>query len=125
MKNPRSAPNSSLDRRRFLQAGAAAIALPALEALGAPTAPAAGPRNFVSIGTYLGWHAPAFYPKQTGADYELPTLLEPLAEHRDHFTVFSGLDHRAPNGHAAWSNYLSGHTPGTYSLDQMIADGIG
>lgn len=121
MKNP----VSSLNRRHFLRAGATAIALPALEAFAASSAPAAGARTFVSVGTYLGWHAPAFYPKQTGAGYEMPPLLEPLAEHRDHFTVFSGLDHRAPNGHTAWSNYLSGNVPGAYSVDQMIADELG
>jgi hypothetical protein len=125
MKSPRRHSPSRLDRRRFLQAGCAAVALPALEAFAAPAAPAAGPRTFVSVGAYLGWHAPAFYPKQTGAGYEMPPMLEPLEAHREHFTVFSGLDHRAPNGHAAWNNYLCGNVPGSYSLDQMIADRVG
>lgn len=116
---------STLNRRHFLRAGAATIALPALEAFAAPSSPSEGVRTFVSVGTYLGWHAPAFYPKQTGAGYEMPPLLAPLAEHRHHFTVFSGLDHRAPNGHTAWSNYLSGNVPGSYSVDQMIADELG
>lgn len=52
-------------------------------------------------------------------------LLKPLERHREHFTIFSGLDHRAPNGHANWSNYLCGQQPGSYSLDQMVADRIG
>lgn len=112
-------------RRRFLKAGFASIALPALEAFGAPARPAARARTFVSVGAYLGWHAPAFYPKQTGAGYDTPPLLEPLAGHRDHFTIFSGLDHRAPNGHGAWSNFLCGKVPGAHSLDQIIADHIG
>jgi hypothetical protein len=110
-------------RRRFLRAGMAAIALPALEAFGAPAPQPV--RTFVSVGAYLGWHAPAFYPAQTGAGYSMPPLLEPLAAHRDHFTVFSGLDHRAPNGHEAWNNFLCGKVPGSYSLDQVIADRIG
>ncbi|MBM3759870.1 MAG: DUF1552 domain-containing protein [Acidobacteria bacterium] len=112
-------------RRRFLQAGLASIALPALEAFAAPTRNVAPVRTFVSVGAYLGWHAPAFYPKQTGFGYNMPPLLEPLASHRDHFTIFSGLDHRAPNGHAAWNNFLCGKVPGSYSLDQVIADRIG
>ncbi|MBS1830759.1 MAG: DUF1552 domain-containing protein [Acidobacteria bacterium] len=120
MKNRHHTP-----RRRFLQAGFATIALPALEAFGAPEPPPNRARTFVAIGAYLGWHAPAFYPKQTGAGYQIPPLLEPLAEHRDHFTIFSGLDHRAPNGHDAWNNFLCGKTPGSYSLDQMMADRIG
>ncbi|MCE9630556.1 MAG: DUF1552 domain-containing protein [Planctomycetia bacterium] len=114
-----------LDRRQFLRAGATVIALPALEALAGPSTPAGGPRNFVAIGTYLGWHQHAFFPKQAGRDYELPPTLAPLAGLRDQFTVFSGLDHRAPNGHAAWNNFLCGMTPGSWSLDQRIADAIG
>lgn len=114
-----------LPRRRFLRAGLSCVALPALEAF-ASAAPVDGrARTFVSVGAYLGWHAPAFFPKQTGAGYEMPPLLEPLAAHRDHFTIFSGLDHRAPNGHEAWNNYLCGKVPGSYSLDQVIADRIG
>jgi len=35
------------------------------------------------------------------------------------------LDHRAPNGHGAWNNFLCGKSPGKYSLDQQIADKIG
>jgi hypothetical protein len=113
------------DRRRFLRAGGAVIALPALEAFGGTAKPAAGPRNFVAVGTYLGWHQNAFFPKQAGRDYELPPTLTPLADVRDSFTVFSGLDHRAPNGHNAWNNFLCGMTPGSWSLDQRIADAIG
>ena len=114
-----------VSRRQFLRAGATVIALPALEAFGAPAVATQGPRNFVAIGTFLGWHQPAFLPKQPGRDYEISPTLSPLAGLREHFTVFSGLDHRAPNGHNAWSNYLCGMNPGSWSLDQMIADSIG
>jgi hypothetical protein len=55
----------------------------------------------------------------------MPRTLEPISDYRDQFTVFSGLDHRAPNGHKAWINFLSGKAPGTYSLDQQVADRIG
>ena len=91
------------DRRRFLRGAAATIALPALEAFGSgKTTTGSGPRNFVAIGTYLGWHQNAFFPKQTGKNYEMPYTLKPLKGLRDDFTVFSGLDHRAPNGHGAY-----------------------
>ena len=89
-------PASPADRRSLLKAGGVTIALPALESSarepvrdGEPKA-----RNLVCVGTFLGFYQPAFFPEQTGGDYELSTLLKPLAEHRDEFTVFSGLDHR-------------------------------
>ncbi len=118
----------TIGRRQFLRAAGALIALPTLESLASPLAKAAattGARNFISIGTYLGWHQNAFFPKETGRGYRLPPILEPLADHQEDFTVFSGLDHRAPNGHGAWSNFLCGYTPKTYSLDQIVADQIG
>lgn len=113
------------DRRHFLRSGAAALALPAMEALSGPDPAPDGPRNFVAIGTYLGWHQNAFYPKQTGGGYEMPATLMPISGFRDDFTIFSGLDHRAPNGHGAWSNFLCGKAPKSHSLDQVIADAIG
>jgi len=117
----------SFDRRRFLRAGTVTLALPVLEVFSAPPTPTAqvGAKNLVAIGTYLGWHQNAFFPKQAGRDYEMPETLSPIADLRDEFTVFSGLDHRAPNGHGAWSNFLCGQSPKSYSLDQMVADSIG
>lgn len=105
------------------------IALPSLESIAAPLTKAAattkGAKNLVSIGAYLGWHQNAFFPKEVGKGYTLPPTLAPLADHQDDFTVFSGLDHRAPNGHGAWSNFLCGNTPKAYSMDQIVADQIG
>jgi hypothetical protein len=114
-----------LSRRHVLRAGTVAIALPTLEAFATPVPASASPKNFVAVGTYLGWHQNAFLPKTPGRDYALPPTLTPLADFRDQFTVFSGLDHRAPNGHDAWNNFLCGANPGAWSLDQMIADAIG
>lgn len=119
----------ALGRRQFLRSASALIALPALEALGGARAAAAEattaahqPKNFVAIGSYLGWHQPGFFPKTAGKDYAMPATLQPMEPHRDSFTIFSGLDHRAANGHKAWSNFLCGNAPGSYSLDQQIAD---
>ncbi|MDF1859144.1 MAG: DUF1552 domain-containing protein [Verrucomicrobiales bacterium] len=124
--NPRSLISSSLDRRRFLRSAAATIALPALESVDAVAGEAEkSPQNFVTIGTWLGWHQDAFYPKEAGQNYTMSPTLAPLESYREDFTIFSGLDHRAPNGHGAWSNFLCGNQPETYSLDQMIADQIG
>ncbi len=117
---------AEFNRRHFLQAGAATLALPALESFAAPTESTEDrPKNFVAIGTYLGWYQNAFYPQQAGHDYEMPATLSPLKDYRNDFTVFSGLDHRAGNGHGAWSNFLCGQSPKTHSLDQMMADSIG
>jgi hypothetical protein len=118
---------SPIDRRVFLRSSTATIALPSLEAFASdgPKGQSKQARNFVAIGAYLGWHQKAFYPETVGRDYQVPRTLEPIAEFRDTFTIFSGLDHRAPNGHEAWVNYLSGKSPGTYSLDQQIADQVG
>lgn len=114
------------NRRHFLRAAGVSIALPMLESFAEPAAADAdGAKRIVCIGTYLGFYQPGFFPKQSGRDYEVPQLLKPLEEHRNDFTVFSGLDHRAPNGHGAWNNYLCGQTPNGYSLDQIIADRMG
>ncbi|MGB1125862.1 MAG: DUF1552 domain-containing protein [Phycisphaeraceae bacterium] len=125
--------HTTLDRRHFLRGAAAMIALPSLSAFAADKAVAPlvgaarkdGPRNFVAIGSYLGWHQNAFYPKQAGKNYEIPPTLTPLADYREDFTVFSGMDHRAGNGHHNWSNFLCGRHAGSYSFDQMVADQIG
>jgi hypothetical protein len=123
---PNHSPSSNaVGRRFFLRSALAALALPPLEAYGASVSGTTGARNFVAIGTYLGWHQNAFFPKETGLNYSMPETLTPLSAARDSFTIFSGLDHRAPNGHDAWSNFLSGVTPRRYSLDQQIADEIG
>ena len=80
---PTAIAESKVDRRLFLRSALATIALPSLEAFASPAKAAAGPKNFVSIGTWLGWHQNAFFPKQAGRDYEMPTTLQPLAKQRD------------------------------------------
>src|SRR5262249_37304140 len=110
------------NRRFFLKAAGVTIALPLLESL-SPRALSGGlalamrsgdavgerrPTRMVCIGNMLGYYAPAFFPNRTGRDYELPTLLQPLAPHRDQFTVFSGLDHGLKGGHFAIHGFLSG-----------------
>lgn len=118
--------NAPTDRRHLLKAAGATLVLPALESFATDAAENSAPaRNIVCIGTYLGFYQKAFFPEQSGRDYKMSPLLQQVAEHRNDFTVFSGLDHRAPNGHGAWNNFLCGQEPNSYSLDQMIADQVG
>jgi len=114
------------NRRNFLKGLGVSIALPWMETFAAKSSiKAAGARNFIAVGTYLGWYQPSFVPKTTGQLKELPTTLKPLDAFKNKISVFSGLDHRAPNGHNAMSNFMCGQSPGAYSLDQMIAEEIG
>jgi hypothetical protein len=120
----------TMPRRGFLQAAGISLALPLLESrpvsataasLGQP-----GPaKRLVCVGTYLGFYQKAFFPEQAGFDYETPELLEPIQHLRHDFTVFSGLDHRAANGHKNWSTFLTGKELDQVSLDQLVAAKIG
>ena len=122
-----------LHRRAFLRGvGGAMVALPRLNALGAVSAP---PIRMVCVGTTFGFVPKLFFPEQTGRDYEMPELLEPLAHHRRNFTVFSHLDHGV-NGvgghqgvHAFLSGILSKNSKGfeeqNISVDQKAAEMVG
>ena len=115
-----------VNRRHLLKGLGAALALPQFETFGELSQDNVGStRNFVAVGTYLGWHKPAFVPAADGALRDLPPTLKPLDAFKRKMSVFSGLDHRAPNGHKAQSNFMCGQYPGSYSLDQMIAEEIG
>ena len=124
------------DRRHFLKASGLGLSLPLLESAGRIASAAAAPaaaaslqaapvKRLVTVGTYLGFHTPSWFPKETGTDYQMSQVLAPLEDLRSDFSLFSGLDHRAPNGHKNWSNFLTGKgTPGI-SLDQIVANSIG
>ena len=115
------------DRRRFLKATGVTLALPMLESIPALGAASGGAKakRLVCVGGYLGFHQEAIYPKETGRGYTMSQTLQPLAGHRDDFTIFSGLDHRAKHGHGEWANYLCGQKVGKVSLDQIVARALG
>lgn len=117
------------DRRTFLRAGGVGLALPMLESASAEEStkhhPESRAQRFVAIGTYLGFHTPSWFPKESGKRYEISKVLKPIERHRDRFTLLSGLDHRAPNGHANWRNFLTGSGTPSVSLDQVIAAEVG
>jgi hypothetical protein len=115
------------------------MALPLLEAMtpafarAATTTPA--PRRFFGICNNLGHLPDKFFPAQdsTGAGYQLSTYLEHLSDHRDDFTVFSGVMHPDVDaGHPADNCFLTaaphpgnGGFRNTISLDQFAAERLG
>lgn len=100
---------------------------------GAETQQAKQPVRMVCIANEFGYHAPSFFPKTVGKNYELTPLLEPLKQHRQDMTVFSGLDHDHKGGHFAVHAFLSGvketevktMPEGNLSLDQKAAEYVG
>ena len=122
-----------LSRRTFLRASGITLALPFLEsmnrAFGAGSKHA--PQRLVAIGTPFGFDPYVFVPAKTGRNYGLTPHLQHLKEHRDDFTICSGLSH--PNtgggGHKAEAVMLTGapypdysyNLKNTISLDQEFA----
>ncbi len=128
----------ALSRRRFLVGSGIALSLPFLESMspafarGAEKAPAT-PRRMFAICNNLGLLPEEFFPKTTGRGYTPSPYLEALRDHRDQFTVFSGVSHPdVDGGHPADNCFLtaaphpgSGGFRNTISLDQYIAERIG
>ena len=127
-----------LSRRAFLRGTGVSLALPFLDAmwprsLRAEESPA--PKRMVAVCTALGIYGPAFFPKESGRDYTATPYLDLIKEHRDHFTVFSGISHleqSGADGHSSQQTWLTAaRHPGlggfrnTISLDQFIAERSG
>ncbi len=123
----------ALNRRSFLRTTGISLALPWLESLGAAAAGAeiAPPKRMVFICNALGLHSPALFPAKSGAGYESTEYLELLKDHRDDFTLFSGLSHPDQGGseHATLMTWLSAaRNPGrdgfrnSISIDQVAAE---
>jgi hypothetical protein len=130
------------NRRSFLKAAGVCLALPTLESIrtngcvraaDGSSKEQSAPQRMVCIGNEFGMHPGSFWPKQTGADYELTPLLKPLAPHKSEFTLFSRLDHGLKGGHFAIHAYLTGVKAaearglpgGGMSLDQRAAEFVG
>ncbi|MDB4786407.1 DUF1552 domain-containing protein [Planctomycetaceae bacterium] len=137
--DPRRSLHQPMDRRFFLKAAGTSLALPMLGAmqptLGSAATKAAAQPRFVAICGGLGFHTPYLFPKKEGRNYELTPYLKRLKDHKDDFTVFSGLSHpeqNGNNGHASSLTWLtSAQRPGlagfrnTISLDQLMAQHLG
>jgi len=124
-----------IDRRTLLRgSGGAILALPLLDTMAAADDKANAPVRLVCIGTTYGFIPDLFFPKQAGRSFTLPPLLQPLERHRDHFTVFSHLDHgaNAIGGHQGTHAFLSGilsknskgYPEQNVSVDQKAAEHV-
>src|SRR5579872_59250 len=129
---------NSLSRRHILRGAGVALALPMLEAMTPAFARAASttpPRRFFGICNNLGLLPDKFFPAQdsAGFGYTLSPYLEHLADHRDDFSVLSGVMHPDVDaGHPADNVFLTaaprpgnGGFRNTISLDQFAAERLG
>src|SRR6266849_155850 len=135
-----------LSRRTFLRGAGVALGLPLLEAMLprasaalAPNGEGAAPVRAAYLYFPNGAWMDAWVPRRTGADFDLPFSLTPLAPVRDAVTVLSGLDKpwsRSGDGHyAKTANFLTGlHVrkttgqdlnSGGVSVDQVAAGRVG
>jgi hypothetical protein len=129
-----------LSRRHFLRGLGATMALPLLDAMrplrAAAAAVADKPRRSVFVYIPNGVNGMAWQVTKPGRDYELSPSLQPLAKHREDFTIFSGLHH--PNGlgqaHVCADTWLTGAKidaqsarkyENTISCDQLMAEVTG
>lgn len=137
MNFPHISHRPALGRRTFLRGMGTTIALPLLEAMAPAFAKAADaadvPRRMVAIETNMGIMPQFFFPEKSGRDFALSPYLERLKDHREQFTVFSGVSHPGvTGGHAAERCFLTG-TPhperggfrNGVSLDQFAAEQVG
>jgi hypothetical protein len=132
-----------VSRRHFLRSAGIALSLPFLDSMVAPfmkaaqparaLAPGATPRRMFGICNNLGLLPEHFFPKGAGRDYIPSPCLKLIQEHRDEFTVFSGVSHpNVDGGHPSDISFLtaaphpaSSSFRNTISLDQYIAERIG
>lgn len=134
--------NKALHRRTFLRGLGVGLSLPMLDAMQPAITRAADaisgdaknpPRRMLGICNNLGLLPEHFFPNGNGRDYELSPYLKTLEQHRNDFTVFSGVWHPdVDGGHPADICFLtaaphpgSGGFRNTISLDQLIAEQIG
>ena len=126
----------TISRRTMLRAAGVGIALPLLDVM-APLALRAQsanvPRRMLAVCNNLGLLPGEFFPTGEGRNYVPSPYLKALQEHRDNFTVFSGVSHpNVDGGHPSDISFLtaaahpaSSSFRNTISLDQFIAERIG
>ena len=84
-----------IDRRTLLRGAGAAMALPLLEAMLPSTLRAAPndrpPVRMAFLYVPNGMHMPDWTPTETGSDFKLGSILQPLEQYKSEMTVLSGL----------------------------------
>jgi hypothetical protein len=146
MATPFIAKRNAVSRRSFLRGAGIALSLPLLDSMlpafasvtsrpenSAMQTPGGKPRRMLAICNNLGVLPDQFFPKESGRDYKLSPYLEMLREHRNDFSVFSGVSHPdVDGGHPADNCFLTaaphpgrGSFRNTISLDQYIGERIG
>jgi len=121
-----------MDRRHFIRTSSVALALPWLESLASAAAPVP-PRRLVFVCTAFGLYGPAFFPKDSGSEYQPSEYMEVLGDLRSDVTVFSGISHPDIGGdHASEACFLTAakrpRSPGfrnTVSVDYLAAKHLG
>lgn len=133
-----------LSRRAVLKGAGATIALPLLDAMNpaatawAQTAAGSAPQRMAFVGFPHGAIMDQWSPRQSGTDYEISPILEPLEKFREHLTIVSGLRNKPaespePHGYiertwlscvAPWDAGVIGPEAGV-TADQMAARHIG
>ncbi|WP_395749661.1 DUF1552 domain-containing protein [Prosthecobacter sp.] len=121
-----------MHRRTFLRASGITLALPFLESMGRAASAAAQtepPRRLLLIGTPFGFDPVSLIPPKAGRDYPLTSHLEHLKDHRDDFTLITGISHPFVTGAHETERVLLTGAPmdgaqnlrNTISLDQEFA----
>ncbi len=125
-----------LNRRTFLKASGVSLTLPLLESMSPVLAASSPPpQRLVFLCTTLGLYPKLLWPEKPGADYQVTPYLELLQEHRQDFTLFSGLQHEDQTGRQPHDSEMTWLTaarkPGmggfrnTISIDQVAAKQLG
>src|SRR5690242_2114192 len=133
-----------IPRRRVLQGVGATIALPLVEAMipaataWADTPAGKPPKRLAFVGFPHGAIMDRWSPKETGADYKMSPILQPLEPFRKHLTIVSGLRNKpaeTPEPHAyieqGWLtcvkpwDFGKGGAESGVSCDQIAARHVG
>lgn len=122
-------------RREFLRGAGIAIVLPAFESLSVAQQKTGGrAKRFVCVAPTYGMNPAGFFPQETGANYQMPTLLKSLEPHRGELSIFTNLDHPGVGGgHGCSNTLLNGvemkdtrdRPQRLHSLDQLLAETLG
>ena len=128
-----------VSRRTFLRGAGIALSLPFLESMlpglarASSSVSGAPPHRMLAICNNLGLLSDQFFPIESGRGYELSPYLTHLSEHRNDFSIFSGVSHPNVDGaHPTQKCFLTaapgpstGSFRNTISLDQHVAEQIG